>query len=106
VGKSALKDALGERIRELEGVECRPSNLGGTDAFHVGGREFVHVLPGDEIDVRLTRTVIRSIAAEIREDARLTLRDRPSDWVEFRFREASDLDRAFELVRMAWEVHR
>jgi hypothetical protein len=101
-----LKEELGEQILRLEGVECKPSRLGGTDAFCIGSREIVHFHPGDEIDIRLSKGVVRSLTAEIAEDDRLTTRDRPSDWIEFKFSSRSDLDRALELIEMAWEVYR
>ena len=43
---------------------------------------------------------------EIRSDSRVVLRIRVSDWIEFRLRNQTDVNDAFELVKLAWRDSR
>lgn len=101
----SLKEELGERILELPDVELRTSRFSDREAFFVGKREFAHFHPKNEIDIRLTRQVIRRLKAELEADPKATLRG-SSDWVEYRFPRRTDLARAAELVALALDANR
>jgi hypothetical protein len=90
--------ARGARMR---GLRVRPSRFRGhTDALWLGPREIAHCHNG-QVDVRLTRAVVRQLRDELRSDARIDLRGPGFDWVLVRVRNAADVERAVELLRHA-----
>lgn len=92
--------ARGARVR---GLTIRPSRFRGrghTDALWLGTREIAHCHNG-QVDVRLTRAVVRQLRDELRSDARIDLRGPGYDWILVRVRNAADVDRALELLRHA-----
>jgi hypothetical protein len=90
--------ARGARLR---GVTVRQSRFRGhTKALWLGKTEIAHCRK-DQIDVRLTRQVVRELGDELRGDARIDLRRSGSDWILVEVRRAPDVDRALELVRRA-----
>ena len=101
----SLEERLGDRILELSDVELRKSRFSEREAFYVGKREFAHFHRQNEIDIRLTRKVIRNLKEELKADPKATLRG-SSDWLEYRFPRSGDLDRAAELAALALEANR
>ena len=93
------------KILALPGVERRESRWGHMTAYWIGTREFVHFHGKGRLDIRVVRSALKNMP-EIRLDPRVTLRPRASDWIEFRLREPSAVDDAFELVRLAWRNNR
>jgi hypothetical protein len=90
--------ARGARMR---GLRIQPSRFRGhTDALWVGPREIAHCHNG-QVDLRLTRVVVRALRDELRSDARIDLRGPGFDWVLVRVRNAADVERAIELLRHA-----
>ena len=91
--------ARGARVR---GIEVRPSRFkkGHTDALWFGKREVAHCHNG-QVDLRLTRAVVRQLRDELRGDARIDLRGLGYDWILVRVRNAADVKRALELLRHA-----
>ncbi len=59
-----------------------------------------------DIDVRLTKRVQRERAPSLRNDTRVKLRERPSEWVALSLRRTRDVDYAFEMVKLALEANR
>jgi len=96
-----LQEQLTERILALPGVTAGTSRFSANPAFYRGKRELAHFHPDGVIDIRLTKAVIRELELAHADDPRLVLRRSASDWVEFRFTTAGDLDRAVELVEHA-----
>jgi luciferase-like monooxygenase len=96
--------ARGARMR---GLQVRPSRFkkGHTDALWLGAREIAHCHNG-QVDVRLTRAVVRQLRDELRADARIDLRGPGYDWILVRVRTAADVERAIELLRHAIRVAR
>jgi len=97
--------ARGARMR---GVRLRPSRFKGRghmDALWLGTREIAHCHNG-QVDVRLTRTVVRRLRDELRSDARIDLRGPGYDWILVRVRRKADVERALELLRHAIRVAR
>ena len=99
----SLRDDLAERILDLPGVHLRPSRFSDEEAFCVGRREFAHFHAGNELDLRLTRAVIRELREDLASNPKVTLRG-SSDWIEVRFPRRADLDAVLALVRRAVEA--
>jgi hypothetical protein len=98
---SDLKEALRERVFALGDVDEAPSRFGGTGlAFRRGARELAHFHPDAEIDIRLPRPQQRAL----RGDPSARPRPSPSDWIAYRLDSRADVERAFELVKAAWEA--
>jgi hypothetical protein len=70
-----------------------------TPAGSVRGRS--HIVTTRQVDVRLTRAVVRELRDELRSDARIDLRGPGFDWVLIRVRNAADVERAIGLLRHA-----
>ena len=99
-------DEFKERGARMRGVSVRPSRFKGgghSDALWYGTREIAHWHDGN-VDVRLTRQVVRELRDELRADARIDLRGPGFDWILVRVRNADDVERALELLRQAIRV--
>ncbi len=91
------------RGARLRGIRLRPSRFRGrghSTALWLGTREVAHCHNG-QVDVRLTRAIVRELRDELRSDARIDLRGPGYDWILIRVRTAADVDRALELLRHA-----
>ena len=86
----------------LSGVTEKASRFGPGSGFFRGRREFAHFHSATEIDLRLTRRVIRTLP----KDWRLVRRKTASDWIAFKVRRRSDARVACALARLAWELAR
>jgi hypothetical protein len=82
------------------GVREAASRFGHGTAFVRDGREFAHFHSAREIDLRLTRRVIRTLAP----DRRIVKRRAASDWVAFRMSGRADERVACALARIAWSA--
>lgn len=99
-----LKQDLLARLASIEGFEVRPSRVAGGTALFFRGREFAHFHHDHEIDLRLTRPLIRSLGLVHPEgSAHHPRRAASSPWIELRFHSAEDVRRVAELVRLAIE---
>jgi hypothetical protein len=100
-------DEFMQRGARMRGVQVRPSRFkkGHTDALWLGTREIAHCHNG-QVDVRLTRAVVRELRDELRADARIDLRGPGFDWILVRVRNRKDVDRAIELLHHAVRVAR
>ena len=104
---TALDDFMTRGARR-RGVALRPSRFRGrghSSALWLGKREIAHCHNG-QVDVRLTRAVVRELRDELRSDARIDLRGPGYDWILIRVRTAADVDRALELLRHAMRAAR
>ena len=90
-----------ERCAAIAGASLGEGAFTRGAAIWVGRREVAHLDGRNEIDIRLTRNVIRERRAALREDARVELRAGTSDWIRMRVQSAADLDDAYALVRDA-----
>jgi len=92
--------ARGARLRGIRVQKSRFRGGGHTDALWLGKREIAHCHNG-QVDVRLTRAVVRQFRAELGSDARIDLRGPGFDWILIRVRSAADVERAMQLLRLA-----
>lgn len=97
--------ARGARLRGVRLQASRFRGRGHTTALWLGTREIAHCHNG-QVDVRLTRPVVRELRPELASDARIDLRGPGYDWILIRVRTARDVDRALELLRHAMRAAR
>jgi hypothetical protein len=95
-----------DRCADIDGAALGDGAFADGPAIWVGTREVAHFDSLDEIEVRLTKRVIRERRTELSNDERVELRPRASDWICVRVRSASDFDRAFGLVQDAVAANR
>ena len=103
---SRLRQRLEREIEALRALEGRRSRWGDAWAYHLEGREILHFHTDHEIDLRLTRGVIRAERARLAADSRVRLGDRQRDWVEVSIATAADLPFVLELVKWAIRTNR
>ena len=104
----SLFDEFMARGARRRGVKLRPSRFRGrghSSALWLGTREIAHCHNG-QVDVRLTRAVVRELRDELRSDARIDLRGPGFDWILIRVRTPADVERALELLRHAMRAAR
>lgn len=97
--------ARGARLRGITLRDSRFRGRGHRTALWLGKREIAHCHNG-QVDVRLTRPVVRELRRELASDARIDLRGRGYDWILIRVRTAADVERALELLRHAMRAAR
>jgi hypothetical protein len=102
-----LRDELIQRLAEL-GVEYRPMP-GRDDGFAslcFGNKAFAHFHNDNELDLRLTRSIIEREGLVHPPDSLVHPgRSRNSHWIEVRFTTHRQLDRVVKLVKLAIETH-
>jgi hypothetical protein len=97
-------DRLDLRVLALAGVRKGRSRFGGRWAYFLDQREIAHLHGSHELDLRLTREVIRERQNTLRADPRLSFRPSPSDWLTVRLRDAKDVEFAYGLFETAWRA--
>ncbi len=100
----ALKAKLLERLGRIDGVEDLPSPVSGGSALFYRGKPFAHFHNDNELDLRLTRKIIKKLGLS-HPPGSFHHPDRSpnSAWIEVRFNCVNDIDRVSELVRLAVE---
>jgi hypothetical protein len=97
-----LKAKLLHELRKIEGVEDRPSPVSGGSALFYRGKSFAHFHNGNELDLRLTKKVIKSLGMSHPTGSYHHPKRSPnSPWIEVRFHNSDDIVRLSELVRLA-----
>jgi hypothetical protein len=93
------------RAGALSGITTAPSRFGSHGpALWLGTRQIAHPRRGD-VEVRLTRGLMRRMRDELRADLRINMRQPGSDWIIVYLRRTADVDRAIELLRLAVRAH-
>jgi hypothetical protein len=82
------------------------SMFGHGTAYWVNREEIAHFEGVSEIDIRLTRDVIRERRAALKSDDRVLLRPSGADWITVHFETGDDLDFVASLVELAAQAHR
>ena len=97
-----LKDDLIEKLNKLKGLESRPSKVAGGTALFYNGKEIAHFHNNNEIDVRLTKKVIRSEGLAHPSDSKFHHHRGPScEWIELRFRRSHQVDEVVRVIKRA-----
>jgi hypothetical protein len=98
----SLKHDLLALLAPVEGFSPQPSKVAGGTALFYKGKEFAHFHHDNEIDLRLTRKVIKSLGLSHPERSEQhPTRSSGSQWIELRFHDAEAVHRVAELVKLA-----
>lgn len=97
-----LKQKLLQSLAVVEGLTAEPSPVSGGTALFFRGREFAHFHNDHELDLRLTKKVIRSLGlSHPTGSVHHPTRSTSSPWIELRFNTDSEVERVVELVKVA-----
>jgi len=81
-----LRKELIQRLQRIPGLEDRPSKVAGGSAIFYKDKEIAHFYDDNEIDVRLTKKVIRKEGLNHPDDSKIHKHRSPnSDWIEIKF---------------------
>ena len=89
------------RCADIAGAALGDGAFSPGPAIWVGKREVAHFDGPNDVEIRLTKDLIRERRPELRSDERIELRRGSSDWIQVRLETSSDFERAFALVRDA-----
>ena len=98
-----LRKQLVQRLEEL-GVQERilPGRDDGFSSLLYNGKEFAHFHDDNELDIRLTRAVIRRVGLVHPANSRVhPNRSKNSQWIEVRFEKTADLEGLVQLAKLA-----
>ena len=99
---SGLKSRVIDEVQKIPGVEARHSAVAGGSAFFYLGKEFAHFHDDNELDLRLTKKVIKTQGLTHPSGSLHHPNRSPnSPWIEIRFHESADVDYVVRLVRLA-----
>jgi hypothetical protein len=104
MGKLRLE--LIKKLERIPGLEDRPSKVAGGSAIFFKGKEIAHFHNDNEIDIRLTKKVIRREGLNHHSDSKIHRHRSPSsEWIEIRFKKSQDVDEVVRLFKMALEQY-
>lgn len=99
---TSLKTRLLDELKKIEGVEDGPSPVAGGTALFYFGKEFAHFHTDNELDLRLTKSVIQAEGLSHPEGStNHPTRSLSSPWIEVRFTSSKDIARVARLVQLA-----
>jgi hypothetical protein len=93
-------ETIGLAMRDLPGVSAGPHRFGGTE-YRLERREIGHVHGNALVDIPFTKKLREELVAAGRAEPHHILPE--SGWVSVFLREAPDVDRAIELLRLSFE---
>ncbi len=97
-----LKEKLIKELEKIDGLEDQPSPVSGGSALFYKNKEFAHFHNDNELDLRLTKKIItREGLIHPQDSLQHPKRSAGSQWIELRFRKASDLKVIIKLVKLA-----
>ncbi len=101
-----LRKLLIKKLEQIPDLEDRPSKVAGGSAIFYKEKEIAHFHDDNEIDVRLTRKVIRREGLNHPTDSKIhTHRSTNSEWIEIRFRKLEDVVEVVRLFKLALEQY-
>lgn len=103
---SKLMKELVRKLEQIQGLEDRPSKVAGGSAIFFKNKEIAHFHHDHEIDVRLTKKIIRREGLNHPDDSKLHKHRSPSsEWIEIRFHSSKDVEEVVRLFKLALEQY-
>lgn len=96
-----LKAELVKQLEKIPNLEDRPSKVAGGSAIFFKGKEIAHFHHDHEIDVRLTKKIIKAEGLSHPGDSKFHHRSPNSEWIELRFTKNEDLAEIVRLFKLA-----
>jgi hypothetical protein len=105
--KDLRKQLVESLLAEIPGLEERASTVAGGTALFYRSKEIAHFHHDTEIDVRLTKRVIKQEGLEHPSDSLVHAnRAKTSEWMELRYSTAAEVKRVVRLFKLACEQYR
>jgi luciferase-like monooxygenase len=98
---SGAKERIDAALQGWFGITSQPHRFGGTE-YCLGRREIGHVHGDSLVDIPFPKKVRNELVSVGRAEPHNILPD--SGWVSIYLRQASDVDRAIELLRVSFEI--
>jgi Family of unknown function (DUF5519) len=98
---SGAKERIDAAVQGWPGITSQPHRFGGTE-YCLERREIGHVHGDSMVDIPFPKIVRNELVTGCRAEPHHILPD--SGWVSIHLRQASDLDRAIELLRLSFEI--
>ncbi len=103
---SKLRKELVKKLSLIKNIEDRPSKIAGGSAIFYKNKEIAHFHHDNEIDVRLTKKIIRKEGLHHPDDSKIHKQRSPSsEWIEIRFHKSKDVDEVVRLFKLALEQY-
>ncbi|MBY0552412.1 MAG: DUF5519 family protein [Candidatus Obscuribacterales bacterium] len=103
---SSLRRELIEKLETFEGLTDRPSKVAGGSAIFYHGKEIAHFHNDNEIDVRLTKKLIKREGLSHPADSEVHHhRSANSEWIELRFSRTEHVEEVVRLFKLALEEY-
>ena len=98
---SGAKQRIDKAVGDWPGATAQPHRFGGTE-YLLGRREIGHVHGDHLVDIPFPKKVRDELVARCRAEAHHMLPK--SGWVSIYLRDALDVERAIELLRLSFEL--
>ena len=98
---SVAKERIDAAVQGWSGLTSQPHRFGGTE-YCLGRREIGHVHGDSLVDIPFPKTVRNELVTRGRAEPHHILPD--GGWVSIYLRQASDVERAIELLRLSFEI--
>lgn len=98
---SGARETIDAAVQGWSGITSQPHRFGGTE-YCLGRREIGHVHGDSLVDIPFPKKIRNDLVAAGRAEPHHILPD--SGWVSIFLRQASDVDRAIELMRLSFEI--
>jgi hypothetical protein len=96
------KQLVENLLAEIPGLEERASKVAGGSAFFYRDKEIAHFHHDTEVDLRLTKQVIKKEGLAHPTDSFVHANRSPSSqWIELRYSEPSDIEEVVRLFKLA-----
>ena len=98
----SLKSDLVKKLELIPGLEDRPSAVSGGSAIFYHDKEIAHFHDNNEVDVRLTKKIIRAEGLTHPEGSKRHPKRGPSsEWIELQFTRVAHVDEVVILFKLA-----
>jgi hypothetical protein len=98
---AGAKERIDAALHSWSGISSGPHRFGGTE-YRLGRREIGHVHGNSLVDIPFPKAKRNELVTAGRAEAHHILSE--SGWVSIYLRQASDVDRAIELMRLSFEI--
>jgi hypothetical protein len=89
----SLKSDLLKKLELIPDIVDRPFKIAGGSAIFYKNKEVAHFHHDNEIDVRLTKKIIRSAGLNHSDDSKFHKQRNPSsEWIEWKFTRSEHID--------------
>jgi hypothetical protein len=101
MGISGAKEKIHAALQDWPGITSQPHRFGGTE-YCLGRREIGHIHGDTLVDIPFPKEVRNDLVTAGRAEPHHVLPE--SGWVSVYLKQATDVDRAIELLRLSFEL--